>query len=90
MNLPTTCTVEDIEDAYIQAWKMGLKAIAVYRDGCKRTQPLSTNLEQATSNGKAVAIVQDALELLAPEERRLVEALRARKTRPAGPPMANR
>ncbi len=42
VNLPTDCTVEDIEDAYIEAWKMGLKAIAVYRDGCKRTQPLST------------------------------------------------
>src|SRR5574338_394445 len=93
VNLPTECTVEDIEDAYIQAWKLGLKAIALYRDGCKRTQPLSTNLNQATSNGSqtapAVANV-DPLELLAPEERRLVEALRARKNRPAGPPMANR
>jgi ribonucleoside-diphosphate reductase alpha chain len=96
VNLPTDCTVEDIEDAYIQAWRLGLKAIAVYRDGCKRTQPLSTNLSQATSNGSiaaagpAAAMPADALELLAPEERRLVEALRARKTRPAGPPMANR
>jgi ribonucleoside-diphosphate reductase alpha chain len=92
VNLPTDCTVEDIEDAYIQAWKLGLKAIAVYRDGCKRTQPLSTNLGQATSDGKQVpvAVNVDPLELLAPEERRLVEALRLRKTRPAGPPMANR
>ncbi len=90
VNLPTDCTVEDIEDAYIQAWKLGLKAIAVYRDGCKRTQPLSTNMAQATSNGKAVAVNVDPLELLAPEERRLVEALRVRKLRPAGPPMANR
>jgi ribonucleoside-diphosphate reductase alpha chain len=101
VNLPTNCTVEDIEDAYIQAWKLGLKAIAVYRDGCKRTQPLSTNMEQATSNGSqlnssaaaalaAAAANVDPLELLAPEERRLVEALRIRKTRPAGPPMANR
>lgn len=90
VNLPTDCTVADIEDAYIQAWKLGLKAIAVYRDGCKRTQPLSTNMAQATSNGSNVAIVADPLELLAPEERRLVEALRLRKTRPAGPPMANR
>ena len=93
VNLPTDCTVEDIEDAYIQAWKLGLKAIAVYRDGCKRTQPLSTNMTQATSNGSKVApgsVPVDPLELLAPEERRLIEALRARKTRPAGPPMANR
>jgi len=90
VNLPTDCTVEDIEDAYIQAWKLGLKAIAVYRDGCKRTQPLSTNMTQATSNGSKVAANVDPLDLLAPEERRLVEALRSRKTRPAGPPMANR
>jgi ribonucleoside-diphosphate reductase alpha chain len=96
VNLPTECTVQDIEDAYIQAWKLGLKAIAVYRDGCKRTQPLSTNMKQATSDGSraaepaAVAALVDPLELLAPEERRLVEALRARKSRPAGPPMANR
>jgi ribonucleoside-diphosphate reductase alpha chain len=89
VNLPTHCTVEDIEDAYIQAWKLGLKAIAVYRDGCKRTQPLSMNMAQATSDGSNRPVV-DALDLLAPEERRLVEALRLRKTRPAGPPMANR
>jgi len=101
VNLPTECTVEDIEDAYIQAWKLGLKAIAVYRDGCKRTQPLSTSLKQATSMGRlepkspleaiasAVANV-NPLDLLAPEERRLVEALRVRKSRPSGPPMANR
>ncbi len=105
VNLPTECTVEDIEDAYIQAWKLGLKAIAVYRDGCKRTQPLSTTMKQATSDGSKAAVIDpevlaaavaagtakiDPLQLLAPEERRLVEALRARKSRPAGPPMANR
>ena len=102
VNLPNDCTVEDIEDAYIKAWEMGLKAIAVYRDGCKRTQPLSMNLKQATSNGSTdksqspleaianAAVNADPLAHLAPEERRLVEALRARKTRPAGPPMANR
>jgi ribonucleoside-diphosphate reductase alpha chain len=97
VNLPTECTVEDIEDAYIQAWKLGLKAIAVYRDGCKRTQPLSTNMKQATSDGTKTAEpaakpaeILDPLALLAPEERRLVEALRVRKSRPAGPPMANR
>ena len=90
VNLPTDCTVEDIEDAYIKAWQLGLKAIAVYRDGCKRTQPLSTNMAQATSDGTKVAATVDPLELLAPEERRLVEALRARKTRAAGPPMATR
>jgi len=42
VNLPQDCTVEDIRDAYVQAWKMGLKCVAVYRDGSKRSQPLNT------------------------------------------------
>jgi ribonucleoside-diphosphate reductase alpha chain len=43
VNLPNNCTVEDIESAYLEAWRLGLKAVAVYRDGCKRSQPLSTS-----------------------------------------------
>ncbi len=42
VNMPHDATPEDIEQIYMQAWKMGLKAIAIYRDGSKRTQPLST------------------------------------------------
>jgi ribonucleoside-diphosphate reductase alpha chain len=42
VNLPQECTVEDIQDAYVQAWKMGLKCVAIYRDGSKRSQPLNT------------------------------------------------
>jgi ribonucleoside-diphosphate reductase alpha chain len=41
VNLPETASVEDIMEAYLQAWKLGLKAVAVYRDGCKKSQPLS-------------------------------------------------
>ncbi|KRE61583.1 vitamin B12-dependent ribonucleotide reductase [Nostocoides sp. Soil756] len=41
VNLPETATVEEIEDVYIQGWKSGLKALAVYRDNCKVGQPLS-------------------------------------------------
>ena len=41
VNLPNAASVEDISEAYIQAWKLGLKAVAVYRDGCKQSQPLS-------------------------------------------------
>ncbi len=47
VNMPTTATPEDMETAYVEAWKLGLKAIAVYRDGCKRSQPLNTQSEQA-------------------------------------------
>ena len=43
VNLPETATVEDVETAYRQAWKNGVKAIAIYRDGSKRTQPLNTS-----------------------------------------------
>jgi ribonucleoside-diphosphate reductase alpha chain len=41
VNMPETATVEDIEQLHIEAWKMGLKAIAIYRDNCKVAQPLS-------------------------------------------------
>lgn len=43
VNLPTEATVQEIEKAYIESWKLGLKAVAIYRDGCKRTQPLNTS-----------------------------------------------
>jgi ribonucleoside-diphosphate reductase alpha chain len=46
VNMPTDVTSEDIMKAYTEAWSLGLKAIAVYRDGCKRTQPLSTSLDK--------------------------------------------
>ena len=46
VNLPNDATVDEIMQVYIEAWKLGLKAVAVYRDGCKRTQPLSTSLEE--------------------------------------------
>jgi ribonucleoside-diphosphate reductase alpha chain len=46
INMPNNATVEEIEGAYYEAWKMGLKAVAVYRDGCKRSQPLSTGKEK--------------------------------------------
>jgi ribonucleoside-diphosphate reductase alpha chain len=43
VNLPADATIEDVQDAYMESWKQGLKAVAIYRDGCKRTQPLSTS-----------------------------------------------
>jgi len=41
VNLPESASVDEITEAYLQAWKLGLKAVAVYRDGCKKSQPLS-------------------------------------------------
>ena len=46
INLPEIATVDDIEQAYIDGWKLGLKCIAVYRDNCKRSQPLNTALDK--------------------------------------------
>jgi ribonucleoside-diphosphate reductase alpha chain len=57
VNMPTDATVEDIADVYMQGWKLGLKAIAIYRDGCKRTQPLNTS---ASRNDDGVKGTRDA------------------------------
>jgi ribonucleoside-diphosphate reductase alpha chain len=46
VNLPTEATIEDIQQTYMESWKLGLKCIAIYRDGCKRSQPLSTSLDK--------------------------------------------
>ena len=43
VNVPKSATVEDIEQAYIDAWRIGAKAVSIYRDGSKRTQPLNTS-----------------------------------------------
>jgi ribonucleoside-diphosphate reductase alpha chain len=48
VNLPEDAGVDEIEHAYVEGWKLGLKALAVYRDGSKRTQPLNTGKEGAS------------------------------------------
>jgi ribonucleoside-diphosphate reductase alpha chain len=53
VNLPEQATVEDIEQLHIDAWKMGLKAIAIYRDNCKVAQPLSMAKKDSDSSSEA-------------------------------------
>src|SRR5687767_2600286 len=53
VNLPETATVEEIAEVYIQGWKLGLKALAVYRDNCKVGQPLSDGKSDKGSGGAA-------------------------------------
>ena len=48
VNVPREATVEDIEKAYVESWRLGAKAISIYRDGSKRTQPLNTSKAQVT------------------------------------------
>jgi ribonucleoside-diphosphate reductase alpha chain len=60
VNLPENATIEDIMDAYLQAWKLGLKAVAIYRDGCKKSQPLSaagTKTANSTKDDARIAAV---------------------------------
>lgn len=59
VNMPENATVEEIMDAYIQGWKMGLKALAIYRDGSKRTQPLNTNKEDGSNKEGAKKIAKE-------------------------------
>src|SRR6185437_9374840 len=61
VNLPNNASVEDIMEAYIQAWKLGLKAVAIYRDGCKQSQPLS-----AAGSSTALSKKEDARASVAP------------------------
>ena len=51
VNLPNEATVEDIINTYIEGWQLGLKAIAIYRDGSKRSAPLSTDKKKHSSTG---------------------------------------
>ncbi|HDS29495.1 MAG TPA: vitamin B12-dependent ribonucleotide reductase, partial [Firmicutes bacterium] len=52
VNMPGDATIEDIMHVYEQAWNRGLKSIAIYRDGCKRTQPLTTSMEKGKKDSE--------------------------------------
>jgi ribonucleoside-diphosphate reductase alpha chain len=54
VNLPETATIEEIEDVYFQGWKLGIKALAVYRDNCKVGQPLSAGKGENKGNEATV------------------------------------
>jgi len=74
VNLPETATVDDVVDAYVESWKHGLKAIAVYRDGSKKVQPVSTNADASNSKKKtegSVQLVEKIVEVNRPQRRRL-------------------
>jgi ribonucleoside-diphosphate reductase alpha chain len=47
INLPSSATVEDIERIYLEAWRLGIKSVALYRDGCKASQPFETGTSKA-------------------------------------------
>jgi ribonucleoside-diphosphate reductase alpha chain len=82
VNLPETATVEDVEEVYFEAWKMGVKALAIYRDNCKVGQPLSAKKkedEKAEVTAKAEATIRETVE-------KVVEYRPVRKRLPKGRP----
>ncbi|HKV94963.1 MAG TPA: vitamin B12-dependent ribonucleotide reductase [Candidatus Angelobacter sp.] len=80
VNLPESATVEDIAEAYMQSWKLGLKAVAIYRDGSKKAQPLmaassrdeaakrGTKFEKTAAGGVPVSSEESAFARLTAEQ----------------------
>jgi len=70
VNLPPEAVVEDIMKAYIESWRLGIKAVAIYRDGSKKVQPLSTGKDSKT--GVAKAVVGTPYRRRLPDERQAI------------------
>jgi ribonucleoside-diphosphate reductase alpha chain len=77
VNVPKDATVEDIQQAYIDAWRLGAKAVSIYRDGSKRTQPLNTSKQAILNAGVlapagAVAVAAQPVRRKLPDERQAI------------------
>jgi len=84
VNMPSEYTVADIRDTYVQAWKMGLKCVAIYRDGSKRSQPLNT--KKTNEAGDKTAALTPAVDARLNE----LEAEVARLQNESGKPLRRR
>ena len=82
VNLPETATVEEIADVYLQGWKLGLKALAVYRDSCKVGQPLSDGKAGKADDKKSAAVETEVVEKVVyrPTRKRLPKSRPSRTT----------
>jgi ribonucleoside-diphosphate reductase alpha chain len=69
VNVPREASVEDIEKAYLESWRLGAKAISIYRDGSKRTQPLNTSKAQVTDT-RNVETVREVVKIVERPQRR--------------------
>ncbi len=85
VNMPSESSVEEIRDAYVQAWKLGLKCVAIYRDGSKRSQPLNT---KKTGDGVEKAATADTATLESRIKELEAELQRRRET--SGKPLRRR
>ncbi|MGD0718078.1 MAG: vitamin B12-dependent ribonucleotide reductase [Thermoplasmata archaeon] len=68
INLPNDATVEDIEKIYLEAWHLGIKSVALYRDGCKASQPFETSKGKAKAAGGPRVPARERL----PDERKAI------------------
>ncbi|MEV4442441.1 vitamin B12-dependent ribonucleotide reductase, partial [Streptomyces sp. NPDC049577] len=78
VNLPESATVEEVEEVYFEGWKMGLKALAIYRDNCKVGQPLSAKKKEEEKKAESASA--------APAPEKVVEYRPVRKRLPKGRP----
>jgi ribonucleoside-diphosphate reductase alpha chain len=74
VNMPSDATPEEISNAYLESWRLGLKAVAVYRDGCKRSQPLSTSRDESK---EAAAVAAPTVVEMRPPRRKLADERRS-------------
>jgi ribonucleoside-diphosphate reductase alpha chain len=73
VNVPKEATVEEIMEAYIESWRLGAKAISIYRDGSKRTQPLNTSKDNVQAEvDKVVASMRQPVRRRLPDERQSI------------------
>ena len=79
VNVPREATVEEIEKAYLESWRLGAKAISIYRDGSKRTQPLNTSRAGVADTRNAVRKVGESVREVVKEVVKVVERPKRRK-----------
>jgi ribonucleoside-diphosphate reductase alpha chain len=83
VNMPQESTVEEVMHSYIEGWKLGLKAVAIYRDGSKRSQPLNTSKNNGSTLAEAAAKQVDSFKSRIVELEEEVGRLRAKLGTPA-------
>jgi ribonucleoside-diphosphate reductase alpha chain len=69
VNMPETVTVEEVERVYLEGWKLGLKALAIYRDNCKVGQPLSADRKVTTDTGAVIEVDHAPVRRRLPKQR---------------------
>src|SRR5205807_1314929 len=67
INMPEESSVEDVSQAYVLSWKMGLKAVAIYRDNSKRSQPLSAAGQKKEEKKQEASSVMPSLQSITPD-----------------------